>query len=269
MTHRVSLTTVVAVAITVSLSVCSEATAQSVQPTASSASPTTRATPPSDAQVRSDLRRLQTMKTDCVAQAQQILNGQRAARASGRLSDVDELGQALKEKMACVDKANRGLLALQTQVGPAKATLFMSEDRFHQEYRQGLQAQVDGQRRLLSERLTDTDAMTYETFAQQMAALRRYTDAFKNRYIRLLKEAETRELATAVFQANDLFIASAQSWKEQVKAEAEIAELTPQGPSAQLSRALVARDAALMRRAGQWEAARRHTAEAAALAATR
>lgn len=268
MAHPLSLTTVAAVAVTVSLSVCSEATAQSAQTTASSASPTTRVTPLSDAEVRSDLRRLQTMKTDCVAQAQQALNGQRAAVASGRLSDVDELGQALKDKMACVDKANRDLLALQTQVGPAKVTLFMSEDRFHQEYRQGLQAQVDGLQRF-SERLADADAITYEIFARQMAALRRYTDAFKNRYIRLLKEAETRELATAVFQAEDLFIASAQSWKEQVKAEADITELTRLGPSAQLSRALVARDAALMRRANQWETAQRHIAEAVALAATR
>jgi hypothetical protein len=57
-------------------------------------------------------------------------------------------------------------------------------------------------------------------------------DVFKNRYIRLLNEAETRELAKAVFQATDLLMASVQTWKDQVKAEAAIAELAAKGPSA-------------------------------------
>ncbi|HKV70630.1 MAG TPA: hypothetical protein VJN62_05245 [Gemmatimonadales bacterium] len=89
------------------------------------------------------------------------------------------------------------------------------------------------------------------------------------RYIRLLNEAETRELSQPVFQATDVLIASAQTWKEQIRTEADIAGLTLNGPSAQLSRAEAAHEAALRQRASQWEVVHRLIAQAAALAAPR
>lgn len=193
------------------------------------------------------------MRTECLVQAQQVLLAQRARSARGRLSDVDALGQMLRDKMACVDKINRDLLSLQIQVGPAKAALFTSEDRFHQGY----------------EQLAEPDAITYAVFASQMEALRRQTDTFKNRCIRLLNEAETRELRQAVFQATDLIVASVQMWKEPLKTEADIAALALNGPSAQLSRAEAAHDAALRPRTSRWETTHRLIAQAAALAATR
>jgi hypothetical protein len=55
----------------------------------------------------------------------------------------------------------------------------------------------------------------------------------------------------------------------QVKAEAEIAALTPNGSSPQLSRAQTARDAAVTERARQWELAQRLILQATALSATR
>jgi hypothetical protein len=54
-----------------------------------------------------------------------------------------------------------------------------------------------------------------------------------------------------------------------VKAEAEIAALTPNGSSPQLSRAQAARDAAVTERARQWELAQRRILQATALSATR
>lgn len=263
MTYRVSRTTVAGLGLAISLSVCSGATAQSAQPATSSASPTIPAVPPSDPQVRSELRRLNTMKTDCLAQAEQVLMAQRAASAAGRLSDVDALGPMLKDKMACADRANQDLLRLQMQLGSAKGALFASEDRFHVEYRQGLQAQLGGLQRL-REQLAEPE-MTYAIFAHRMDALRRQTDTFKNRYIRLLNEAETRELTQAVLRASDLLIASAQTWKDQIKAEAEMAAAAPNGPSPQLSRAQAAHDAALRQRASQWETAQRLISQAAAM----
>jgi hypothetical protein len=262
MTYRVFLTTAAGLGAAISLCVCSEATAQTVQPATSPASPATPGVPPSDAQIRSELRRLNTIKTDCLAQAQQTLTAQRAASAGGRLSDVDGLSQTLRDKVACVDSTNQDLLRLQLQLGPAKRALFASEDRFHQEYRQGLQAFLGGLQRL-SEQLVGPDAITYVMFAQQTDALKRQTDTFKNRYIRLLNEAETRELSQAVFQANDLLIASARIWKEQIKTEVDMAALAPNGPSMQLSRAEAAHEAALRQRASQWGTARRLIAEAA------
>ena len=113
-----------------------------------------------------------------------------------------------------------------------------------------------------------SDAITYAVFARQMEALRRQTETFKNRYIRLLNEAETRELSQPVFQATDVLIASAHTWKEQIRTEADIAALAANGPGAQLSRAEAAHDAALRQRASQWEVAYRLIAQAA-LAATR
>ena len=268
MAYLLSATTVTGFGLAVSLAVASGVAAQPAAATPSSASSTLPGTPLSDAQVRAELRRLNTMKMECLAQAQQALTAQRAATAGGRLAEVDVHGQTLKDKMACVDKANQDLLRLQTQAGPAKAALFVSEDRFHQEYRQGLQAQLGALQRF-SEQLADQDAVKYEMFSQQVDTLRRQTDTLRNRYIRLLNEADTQDLAKALFQASDLLVASGRTWKEQVKAELDMAQLAPKGPSAQLSRAEAGRDAARKQRAGQWEAAQRLISQAAALAATR
>ena len=117
--------------------------------------------------------------------------------------------------------------------------------------------------------LADHDAVTHDMFVQQMEALRRQTDRFKNRYIRLLNEPDTQDLAKAVFQSSDLLIASAQTWKTQVRAEADITELAVKGPSSQLAKAEEVRDTARTQRAGQWEAAQELINRAATLAATR
>ena len=259
MADRVSLTTVAGLGLAFSLAMASGVAAQPLSATS--------AAPPSDAQIRSELRRLNMMRTTCLAQAQQAVTLQRTASAGGRLSDAEVYGHTLRDRMACVDKANQDLVRLQTQAGPAKAALFVSEDRFHQEYRQALQAQL-GVLQRLSVQLAGPEAVTYEVFAQQMDALRRQTDTFKNRYIRLLNEPETQDLATAVFQASDLLLASAQTWKAQMRAEVDITELSPKGPSPQLARAEAARDTARTQRAGQWEAAQQLISQAATLAAT-
>jgi hypothetical protein len=257
--RRLPTTTLAGLGLALSLAVSSGVAAQPL-----SASP---AAPPSDAQIRSELRRLNTIRTTCLAQAQQAVALQRAATAGGRLSDAEAHGQTLKGKMACVDKANQDLVRLQTQVGPAKAALFVSEDRFHQEYRQTLQAQLAVLQRV-SVQLAGREAVTYEVFAQQMDALRRQTDTFKNRYIRLLNDPDTQDLTKAVFQASDLLLASAHTWKTQVKAEGDITELALKGPSAQLARAETVRDTARTQRAGQWEAAQQLISRAITLAAT-
>ena len=260
MAYRLSLTTVAGLGLAFSLAGSSGVSAQPL-----SATP---AALPSDAQIRLELRRLNTMRTNCLAQAQQAVTLQRTASAGGRLSDVEAYGQILKDKMACVDTANQDLVRLQTQAGPAKAALFVSEDRFHQEYRQALQAQLGALQRL-SVQLAGHAVVTYEMFAQQMDALRRQMDTFKNRYIRLLNEPDTQDLAKAVFQASDVLLASAQTWKTQVKAEVDITELASKGPSAQLARAEAVRDTARTQRASQWETARQLISQAATLAATR
>lgn len=260
MAYRLSLTTGAGLALAFSLAVSSGVAGQPLSATS--------AAPPSDAQIRSELRRLNMLRTNCFAQAQQAVTLQRTASAGGRLSDAEAYGQTLKDKMACVDKANQDLVRLQTQAGPAKAALFVSEDRFHQEYRQALHAQL-GVLQRLSAQLAGPEAVTYEMFAQQMDALRRQTDTFKNRYIRLLKEPDTQDLAKAVFQVSDLLVASAHTWKTQVKAEGDITELTPKGSSAQLARAETVRDTARTQRAGQWETAQQLISQAATLAATR
>jgi hypothetical protein len=54
-----------------------------------------------------------------------------------------------------------------------------------------------------------------------------------------------------------------------VKAEAEIAALTPSGPGPQLARAQAAREEAVTERAREWELAQRLILQAATLAATR
>jgi hypothetical protein len=259
--RRSPTTTVAGLGLALSLAVSSGVAAQPL-----SASP---AAPPSDAQIRSELRRLNTIRTTCLAQAQEAVALQRTATAGGRLSDAEAHGQTLKGKMACVDKANQDLGRLQTQVGPAKAALFVSEDRFHQEYRQALQAQLAALQRVSVQLAGREAAITYEVFAQQMDALRRQTDTFKNRYIRLLNEPDTQDLTQAVFQSSDLLLASAHTWKTQVKAEGDITELALKGPSAHLARAETVRDTARTQRAGQWEAAQRLISQATTLAATR
>lgn len=164
MAYRLSLTTVAGLGLAFSLVVCSRVAAQPFS--------ATTAAPPSDAQIRSELRRLNTLRTTCLAQAQQAVTLQRTAGAGGRLSEAEAYGQTLREKMACVDKTSQDLVRLQTQVGPAKAALFVSEDRFHQEYWQALQAQLEVLQRL-SVQLAGPEAVTYEMFAQQMDALMR------------------------------------------------------------------------------------------------
>ena len=260
MAYHLFLAVVAALGLAASLTVSSTATAQSVS--------TTAAGPPSDTQIRSELRRLNTVRTDCLAQAQQALSLQRAASAGGRLAEADAYGQVLKDKTVCVEKVDQDLARLQIQAGPAKAALFTSEDRFHQEYRQGLQGQLAALQRL-SEQFAGRETLTYELFAQQMDALRRQTATLKNRYIRLLNEAETQELSRAVWQASDLLVASAQSWKDQERAELDIRELAPKGASTQLTRAEAARDAARTQRTVQWETAQRLISQAAALAVPR
>ena len=266
MAHLRVLSTIAGFGLALSLAVASGAGAQPGAPTTSLASPTPPPASLSDAQIRSEARRLNTMKMDCLGQAQLALTAQRAATTGGRLAEADTHGRTLKDKMACADKANQDLLRLQTQAGPTKAALFVSEDRFHQEYRQGLQAQL-GVLQRLSEQLADRDAVTYETFTQQVDALRRQTETLRNRYIRLLNEADTRDLAKPIFQASDLLVASAQTWKDEIKAESDM--IASKGASAQLSRVEAARDTARKQRADQWEAARRLIAQAAALVTTR
>jgi len=258
--HAVVVTVLTGFALVVGLATGSSAIAQPVSTT----SPETL----TDAQVRAELRRLHSVRTDCLAQAQQALALQRAANGGGRLTEAEAYGKTVTEKMVCVDHVNQDLQRLQTRAGPGKVGLFVAEDQFHQEYRQGLLAQVGILQRVIAE-LNDPGALTYETFAQQMDALRRQTETFKNRYIRLLKEAETQELAQTVFQANDVLLESAQNWRDQVRAERDIAALTPNGPTAQLSGATATRDAAQKQRVEQWETARQLVQQATTLAAAR
>jgi hypothetical protein len=170
--------------------------------------------------------------------------------------------------MKCVEEANQGLLRLRNQVTRDQVRFFSLEDGFHQEYRQGLQAHLTTLQQL-STQLADPSAFTAEAFATQMETFRRQREAFRNRYIRLLREPETQGLSTTLFQAGDVLIGSAQVWRRQVKAEAEITELTPKGSSPELSRAQAAREAAVTERVRQWELAQRLILQATALAATR
>ena len=116
MADRVSLTTVAGLGLAFSLAMASGVAAQPLSATS--------AAPSSDAQIRSELRRLNTMRTTCLAQAQQAVTLQRTASAGGRLSDAEVYGHTLRDRMACVDKANQDLVRLQTQAGPTKAALF-------------------------------------------------------------------------------------------------------------------------------------------------
>ena len=208
------------------------------------------------------------MKMECGTQARQALVAQQSASAAGRTSEAEAQGQILWTRMTCVERANQALLRLRDQVTREQLRLFSLEDGFHQEYRQGLQTHLSTLQRL-SQQLADQSPLDTETFAKQMDTFRRQRETFRNRYIRLLNDAETHELATTLFQAGDLLIGSTQVWKQQVKADAEIAELTLKGPSPQLSRVQAARDAAVTERARQSEMAQRLIIQATALTATR
>src|SRR5262249_24688083 len=68
-----------------------------------------------DPQIRAELRRLHSVRADCLAQAQQALALQRSANTGGRLAEAETSGKTLTEKMACVDRVNQDLQRLQTQ----------------------------------------------------------------------------------------------------------------------------------------------------------
>ena len=234
------------------------------------------ATPPtpqverlSDEQVRSEFRRLNTMKMECSTQARQSLAAQQSASAAGRASEAEAQGQLLWTGMTCMEQANQGLLRLRNQVTGSQLRLLSPEDGLHQEYRRGLQSHLSALQQVCKQ-LADPSALTAATFAKQMDTFRRQRESFRNRYIRLLNDPETQGLATTLYQAGDLLIGSARVWMRQVKAEAEIAELTPTGGSStQLSRAQAAREAAVTERARQWELAQRLILRATTLTATR
>ncbi len=267
MVHRSSLVVGAAVATAIGLMASWGA---AVEPTltipgaASSPPPVERL---SDEQVTAELRRLNVMKLECTAQAQQALAAQQSASVGGRTAEAEAHAQNLRTKMTCVDQVTQGVLRLRTQATRDQLRLFSLQDGFHQEYRQGLQSHLNALQ-YFSKQVTDQSALTAETFAAQMETFRRQREIFKNRYIRLLNDPETRELATTVFQAGDLLIGSAQVWMRQVKADAEIAALTPNGPSLELSRAQAAREVAITERDRQWEMAQGLILRATALAAT-
>jgi len=208
------------------------------------------------------------MKVECGTQARQALAAQQSASAAGRASEAEAQGQLLWTRMTCMEQANQGLLRLRNQVTGSQLRLFSLEDGLHQEYRRGLQSHLSALQQVCKQ-LPDPSVFTAATFAKQMDTFRRQRETFRNRYIRLLNDPETQGLATTLFQAGDLLIGSAQVWVRQVKAEAEIAELTPSGSSAQLSRAQAEREAAVTERARQWDLARRLILQATTLTATR
>lgn len=267
MAHRSLLVSVVAVVAAIGLSPCRGAAVEPTLTIPGAIPPTPQVERLSDEQVRAEFRRLHTMKMECSAQARQALAAQQGASAAGRASEAEAHGQLLWTKMKCMEQANQGLLHLRNQITRDQLRLFSLEDGFHQEYRQGLQSHLNTLQQV-GRQLADPSAFTAETFAKQMDAFRRQWETFRNRYIRLLDDPETRGLATALFQAGDLLIGSAQVWGRQVKAEAEIADLTPNGSSTQLSRAQAEREAAVTERARQWELAQRLILQATTLAAT-
>jgi hypothetical protein len=268
MAHGALLATVAAVVTVIGLSASSGAAVESTVTIPGATPPTPQVERLSDEQVRAEVRRLSGIKMECSTQARQAFAAQQGASAAGRASEAEAQGQILWTRMKCVDEANQGLLRLRNQATRDQLRLFSLEDGFHQEYRQGLQFHLNTLQQL-SEQLADPSAFTAETFATQMDTFRRQRETFRNRYIRLLKDPETQGLSTTLFQAGDVLIGSAQVWVRQVKAEAEIAALTPNGSSPQLSRAQAARDAAVTERARQWELAQRLILQATALSATR
>lgn len=257
-----------AIVAVIGLSASSGAAVESTVTIPGAVSPTPQVERLSDEQVRAELRRLTSQKLECSTQARQAFAAQQGASAAGRASEAEAQGQILWTRMKCVEEANQGLLRLRNQVTRDQVRFFSLEDGFHQEYRQGLHAHLTTLQQL-STQLADPSAFTAEAFATQMETFRRQREAFRNRYIRLLREPETQGLSTTLFQAGDVLIGSAQVWRRQVKAEAEIMELTPKGSSPELSRAQAAREAAVTERARQWELAQRLILQATALAATR
>ncbi|HTI56706.1 MAG TPA: hypothetical protein VMC04_20900 [Verrucomicrobiae bacterium] len=221
----------------------------------------------SDEQVRTEFRRLSTMKIECGTQARQALAAQQTASAAGRASEAEAQGQLLWTRMTCLEEANQGLVRLRNQATRDQLPLLSLGDGLRQEYRRGLQSHLTTLQQV-SKQLADPSAFTAATFATQMDTLRRQWGTFRNRYIRLLNDPETQGLAASLFQAGDLLIGSAQVWGRQVKAEAEIAELSRNGSGPQLERAQAAREAAVTERARQWELAQRLILQATTLAAT-
>lgn len=268
MAHRPLLATAAAVVAAIGLSASSGAAVEPTVTIPGAIPPTPQVERLSDEQVRSELRRLNTMKMECGTRARQALAAQQGASAAGRTSEAEAQSQVLWTRMTCLERANQGLLRLRNQATRDQLRLFSLEDGFHEEYRQGLQSHLSTLQHL-SKQLADRGVFTAEAFAGQMAAFRRQRETFRNRYIRLLNDAATHELAATLFRAGDVLIGSAQVWMQQVKAEAEIAELTPSGSSTELSRAQAARDAAVTERDRQWEVAQRLILQATALTATR
>jgi hypothetical protein len=221
----------------------------------------------SDEQVRTEFRRLSTMKIECGTQARRALAAQQTASAAGRASEAEAQGQLLWTRMTCLEEANQGLVRLRNQATRDQLPLLSLGDGLRQEYRRGLQSHLTTLQQV-SKQLADPSAFTAATFATQMDTLRRQWGTFRNRYIRLLNDPETQGLAASLFQAGDLLIGSAQVWGRQVKAEAEIAELSRNGSGPQLERAQAAREAAVTERARQWELAQRLILQATTLAAT-
>jgi hypothetical protein len=230
--------------------------------------PTPRVERLSDEQVRSEFRRLSATKSECGTQARLALAAQQSASAAGRAAEAEGQGQLLWTRITCMEEANQGLVRLRNQATPDQLRLFSSGDGLRQEYRRALQSHLITLQQV-SKQLADPSALTAGTFARQMETLRRQWGTFRNRYIRLLNDPETQGLTAALFQAGDLLIGSAQVWGRQVKAEAEIAALTPSGPGPQLARAQAAREEAVTERAREWELAQRLILQAATLAATR
>jgi len=230
--------------------------------------PTPRVERLSDEHVRSEFRRLSAMKSECGTQARLALAAQQSASAAGRAAEAEAQGQLVWTRITCMEEASQGLVRLRNQATRDQLPLFSPGDGLRQEYRQGLQSHLITLQQV-GKQLADPSAFTAGTFARQMDALRRQWGTFRNRYIRLLDDPETKGLAATLFQAGDLLIGSAQVWGRQVRAEAEIAELTRSGPGPELARAQAAREAAVTERARQWELARRLILQAATLAATR
>jgi len=270
MTHGSLLVTVAVVVTAIGLSASWGAAAEPTVTIPGATPPTPQVERLSDEQVRAELRRLNTMKMDCGTQARQALAAQQSASAVGRASEAEAHGQLLWTNMKCLEQANQGLLRLRNQITRDQLPLFSLEDGFRQEYRQGLQSHLSTLQQV-GKQLADPSAFTAETFAKQMESFRRQRESFRSHYIRLLNDPETKGLATTLFQAGDLLIGSAQVWVRQAKAEAEIAELTPNGGSSpRLSRAQALREAAVVERARQWELAQGLILQATTLtAATR
>lgn len=260
--------TVAAVAAAIGLSASSGAAVEPKVTIPGATPPAPRVERLSDDQMRAEFLRLNAMKTDCSAQARQALAAQQRAGAAGRASEAEAHGQLVWTKLTCMEEADQGLVRLRNQATGDQLRLLSPRDGLREEYLRGLRSHLSVLQQV-GRQLADPSALTAETFARQMDTLRREWETFRNRYIRLLDDPDTRRLATTLFRAGDLLIGSAQVWVRQARAEAEIAELTPSGSGTQLARAQAAREAAVTERARQWELAQGLILQATALAATR